>query len=1185
MAEDRIDGYIDRVKFKEDTKFALDEIEQITGKIKTFYDDVRKAASAKTDVSGAKSAREATEAAEMGIKANARLRESIKAVEQVVKERFASEAKLVAVQSDYARESAKNRLELQKTNRELKIQAELQQSSEGSIERARARVKALTDERNRLNLFTEEGRVKQAALNEQNNKYNEFIRKNVDALAQQKINVGNYQGSAKIIVDALEAERKKLEELEKTRIRVQNAGAAPVAGFAGRAAGAGGGVQAQAAELARLDQQIEQSRTVIQGFAKVADQPTFLRLAGQAGDATKEVRGFTKTLVELERAGLGNTEGAVALRKQLAELTDQIGDARAEVKALSSDTRSFDLFAGSVTFAADAVQTYVGAMTLFGASEEDAAEATKTLVAVQSVANGVKGLANELTTRGTAANKAYAFVQAQAAVATDATATATKRFTAALALTGIGAIVVAVGLLVSNFDKLKDALTGTTPAQKAYNDTLEDYRKGVQDAVSQTQKVGVAFEQAKTGVLSKDEALKVYNDTLGDSLGKAKSLEEAEALYNSKVDEYIRSMGLRAQANALFAKSAEIAAKGATAALEDQTSLGDKIKAGLAGFSLFSTDYAATAKSLVDSQRRGAEAAKRSAEEQSKSIQDLAANLLTEAIKIEKANDIATPNADKVKKESKKATDARSEALKEQLELEKRNAEANRRIAVESANEIIRQNERIANDDRRTADERIAAFEEIGRQKQSLSAIQLRQEVEEERRVVGEGAKARIESVKKTETELDAASQAFANRRVAIVQETTDQVIALRKEEVDKSFEEGQREIAEQKRLSDQRLQLVQDRVDATEAAEKLAATQDFTARIEQSRGRKRTELERQLQDKLTSISDEAEIKRSMAKVQQLEATKAALGIFGVSSVAIEKQITDELLIQLGIRTRAKNKSNNEDLESQKRLLDEVLLYQQQASEVIGAVFAGQNTKEKNRNQDLLDQIDKRKAAEIEAINASTLTAEEKAARITIAEKKAQIEREQIERRQRKLDQERAQFERALNIMNLLFQIGIAAAKGDVKAFILGSASLVKAIATPVPRFKDGKFTSYEGAAVVGDGGRPEIIEREDGTLERTPARDTLTWLGRNDKVYPSEEAWRASLLSAAHRDVAATGKPVTPDSYGAIMTKKLDQQITLLSKLNNKRELRLGATDKGMTALWRWGANQVSYVNENTKW
>ena len=38
-------------------------------------------------------------------------------------------------------------------------------------------------------------------------------------------------------------------------------------------------------------------------------------------------------------------------------------------------------------------------MSLMGASEEDAAEATKTLIAIQSVSNGVKGLPTNLLLR------------------------------------------------------------------------------------------------------------------------------------------------------------------------------------------------------------------------------------------------------------------------------------------------------------------------------------------------------------------------------------------------------------------------------------------------------------------------------------------------------------------------------------------------------------------------------------------------------------------------------------------------------------------------------------------------------------------------------------------------------------------------------------------------------------------
>ena len=90
-------------------------------------------------------------------------------------------------------------------------------------------------------------------------KYNEFIKKNVDALSQQKINVGNYQGSAKIIVDALEKEKKKLEELIKAReklVNVQNAGSTfkptVVEGFASgqptASAGGGGAIKINTAE-------------------------------------------------------------------------------------------------------------------------------------------------------------------------------------------------------------------------------------------------------------------------------------------------------------------------------------------------------------------------------------------------------------------------------------------------------------------------------------------------------------------------------------------------------------------------------------------------------------------------------------------------------------------------------------------------------------------------------------------------------------------------------------------------------------------------------------------------------------------------------------------------------------------------------------------------------------------------
>ena len=170
-------------------------------------------------------------------------------------------------------------------------QSRYRRAETGSIEKARAAVKILNAERNKLNLYTEEGRARQEKLNAQIDKYNEFIKKNVDALSQQKINVGNYLGSAKIIVDALEKEKKKLEELIKAReklVNVQNAGSTfkptVVEGFAGgqptASAGGGGAIKINTAESVKqlqvLDKQITETRTVVEGFSRVTGQPQFL---------------------------------------------------------------------------------------------------------------------------------------------------------------------------------------------------------------------------------------------------------------------------------------------------------------------------------------------------------------------------------------------------------------------------------------------------------------------------------------------------------------------------------------------------------------------------------------------------------------------------------------------------------------------------------------------------------------------------------------------------------------------------------------------------------------------------------------------------------------------------------------------------------------------------------------------
>ena len=105
--------------------------------------------------------------------------------------------------------------------------------------------------------------------------------------------------------------KQKLEELIKAReklVNVQNAGSTfkptVVEGFAGgqpTASTSGGALKINTAEsikqLQGLDKQIAETRTTVEGFSRVTGQPQFLKLAGSFGDATKELRFFTKALI------------------------------------------------------------------------------------------------------------------------------------------------------------------------------------------------------------------------------------------------------------------------------------------------------------------------------------------------------------------------------------------------------------------------------------------------------------------------------------------------------------------------------------------------------------------------------------------------------------------------------------------------------------------------------------------------------------------------------------------------------------------------------------------------------------------------------------------------------------------------------------------------------------------------
>ena len=146
-------------------------------------------------------------------------------------------------------------------------------------------------------------------------------------------------------------------------------------------------------------------------------------------------------------------------------------------------------------------------------------------------------------------------------VSETAAAAGAKAFAAALTATGIGALVVGLGLLIANWDKIADAISGATAESKTYEEAQVEVTKSLTDFNKKLIDVESSFKAAKEGTISKEDALKKYNDTLGATVGYAGSLDQAEKLLASNTQTVIEGIKLKTQANVFYAKSAEAAAK------------------------------------------------------------------------------------------------------------------------------------------------------------------------------------------------------------------------------------------------------------------------------------------------------------------------------------------------------------------------------------------------------------------------------------------------------------------------------------------------------------------------------------------------------------------------------------------------------------------------------------------------
>jgi hypothetical protein len=433
----------------------------------------------------------------------------------------------------------------------------------------------------------------------------------------------------------------------------------------------------------------------------------------EAGGLT--MRQMTQVMKEYQtiaaQAGMESPIGQQAI-SAAAELKDTIGDLKNATTALSSDFVGLDTALAGVETGAAVFQGFESAVALTGVESEALVQTMVKLQAAQGLVSAATQIANNLNKDAilgiqlrTAAEKAYGLVVGQ-------TTGALKVLRIALAATGIGAIILLVGGLIANFQSLTDAIGLTSESQRALDATMDAYAKGAEEATQKTSEMEAQFALAEKGVISKEEALQFYNDTLGESLGSASNLNEAEQLYLDKKDAFIQATAERAQAQELFSLAAKESAEAFRQKIEIEQNASLDYYSNLIGTVADVAEYVATGdeefnrstqvrKKFNDDLTAAVDegANKRIAAYQKEGQRLLESATLTEqkagiVSQSEAAQTLAKEKAEKAEKAAEEAKRKREKAAEERRRAAEKAAEEAKRRAEEEAK---RERERLAN--------------------------------------------------------------------------------------------------------------------------------------------------------------------------------------------------------------------------------------------------------------------------------------------------------------------------------------------------------------------------------------------------------------------------------------------------------------------------------------------------------
>jgi hypothetical protein len=850
-----------------------------------------------------------------------------------------------------------------------------------------------------------------------------------------------------------------------------------------------------------------QAKKALDNQAKAIDN------VGKSGKSlTGQLRGLKGELAALEIAGQEGTAAFNQLLIAAAKLEDQIGDTRARVKILASDTFKFDAAVGATQALASGFEVAQGAAALFGAESEDLQKTIAKVTGATAVANGVQQLSALFLEESTIKTAVLTGAQTAYNVVVGTSTGLMKAFRIALAATGVGLLVVGLILLIENFEKIKDAILGTSDAtrafeaaQKSANAELAKSKTNLKDLADTQQDLNDKLLVAQ-GKLSKEQA--EINKTQRDATKKNITDIRALVAEREKLNAAIKSQKVElAEAQAASDKltgregtrlkeAVKARLDNANQQLKVSTDLRNKLTANIDATLQANIKAAATEVTIINTEAE----------------QD-AADKRAELIKA--ANQKALDAANKAAEDQAKA---REQLIAAELKLFESQLSAEDKIRSDSNNEVIELEKQFAE-----ARFKAGSDEELVAAKKLADAI--------------------------------AVIRANANNQIAVLDKATNEKILAERLEAAKA--------AEGATLQQQLEALQNQETIELAAAESVGAKE---ADIKKKYAGQIAQIKLSIADQ--TLNDEINKLKTLEITEgsSLQRREALIRLDAEKRIAAAKGDA-ELIKLINVETEAAITEENKK-ETDKR----IETASEYASQVV-ALFNEVNNLSKQLTENRIADITTQSETELQAINSSNALERDKAKQREDLEKRTNARIAAEKTKQAKQDKALAIFQIAISTAQAIAKANALGPPASIPAIIfaaaLGAVQLAAAIAKPIPKFERGGVV---GGRLHSGGGTMVEAERDEYIVNR---RQSMRHRSELDAINSSSDAFRKLIeqryVRPALMDYVAGNRNKQGVTVNASLnSKSMEKELRGMRKDLSKRNVVININQQDSRYLWQ---------------